>query len=90
MTSIWRLYAEHVAEVKHQLQQIALDIEVVEYQPNAEVIDKLRRDFYEAKAVLWAVSDDLHEIARHHESMMEQHHFSDDFVLPDAEGGIVE
>ena len=87
---MWRMYAEHVIEVKHRLQQIAMDIETAEHQLSAEVIDKLRRDFYEAKAMLWAVSDDLHEIARHHESLMKQHHFSDDFVLPDAEGGVLE
>ena len=87
---MWRLYADHVAELKHRLQQIALDIELAEHRPSAEVIDKLRRDFYEARAMLWSISDDLHEIARHHESLMRQHHFSDDFVLQDAEGGVLE
>ena len=88
--SMWRIYAERVAAVKKQLQAICEDTETLGFQPHAETIEQLRTDFSEAKAMLWSVCDDLHAIARHHESLMRQHHLSDDFVLKDAEGGVLE
>ena len=87
---MWRVYAERVAEVKKHLQKISLDIELAAFQPSAEVRDKLQRDLYEARAMLWAVSDDLHDIARHHEDLMKQHHFTESYPSPDAEGGVLE
>ena len=87
---MWRVYAERVATVKKHLQKISLDIELAAFQPSEEIRDKLQRDLYEARMLLWAVSDDLHEIARHHEDLMKQHHFSESFGLPDAEGGVLE
>ena len=87
---MWRVYAERVATVKKHLQKISLDIELAGFQPSAEILENLRRDLYEAKAILWAVSDDLHEIARHHEDLTKQHHFSESIGLLDAEGGVIE
>ena len=88
--SMWRIYAERVAAVKKQLQAICEDTEALNFQPHAETLEQLRTDFSEAKAMLWAVCDDLHAIARHHESLMRQHHLPDDSFLLDAEGGSVE
>ena len=87
---MWRVYAERVATVKKHLQKISLDIELAGFQPSAEIRNKLQRDLYEARAMLWAVSDDLHDIARNHEDLMNQHQFTESHLSPDAEGGVIE
>ena len=87
MISVWRLFAERVAAAKKQLQVVCEDTEQVEFQPDPETLRRLRENFFEAKAMLWAVADDLHEIARHHESLGDQHQFPPSLLLPDAEGG---